>query len=134
MAAVVSPHEPRASAQLPGTDTTIRRSLEAVQAWVEQRDYKGYDPGDGLTSFLRPLTFGNIFAERVLQQLIWKAPINVRPWVGVRPLDSTKGRGFMAWGYLLLHQATGAPAYLQKARHCLDWLDAAREPGQKGHC
>ena len=87
----------------------ITNSLEAVQKWVEARDYKGYDPGDGLTTFLRPLTFGNIFAERVLQQLIWKSPINVRPLVGVVPLDSTKGRGFMAWGYLLLYRASGSP-------------------------
>ena len=56
----------------------LEQSAAKVRKWVEDRDYKGYDPGDGLTSFLRPLTFRNIFAERVLQQAIWKAPINVR--------------------------------------------------------
>lgn len=113
---------------------TIKQSLDAVQDWVEARGYKGYDPGDGLTSFLRPLTFGNIFAERLLQQFIWKSPINVRPFVGVVPLDSTKGRGFMAWGYLLLHRALDDPQYLGKAVDCLEWLDHAREPGHAGHC
>ncbi len=112
----------------------VARSLEAVQKWVEARDYKGYDPGDGLTTFLRPLTFGNIFAERVLQQLIWKSPINIRPLVGVKPLDSTKGRGFMAWGYLLLYRASGSPEFLHKAKQCLEWLDQHREAGQVGHC
>src|SRR3954447_17340734 len=90
------------------------KSLAAVRTWVEMRRYKGYDPGDGLTSFLRPLTFGNLFAERLLQQFIWKAPFNVRPLVGVVPLESTKGRGFMAWGYLLLDQALGDGGYREK--------------------
>ena len=109
-------------------------SLNQVQAWVEARGYKGYDPGDGLTSFLRPLTFGNIFAERLLQQAIWKSPINIRPLVGVKPLDSTKGRGFMAWGYLMRYQALKRDEDRQKAVACLDWLDHAREPAFPGHC
>jgi hypothetical protein len=98
--------------------------LSAVQKWVEARGYKGYDPGDGLTSFLRPLTFGSVFAERVLQQAIWKSPWNIRPLVGVKPLDSTKGRGFMAWGYLLLFKATGDQTFRDQAFACLDWLRA----------
>ena len=53
----------------------IQHSLQQVQQWVEARNYKGYDPGDGLTSFLRPLAFGNLFAERILQQAIWKSPL-----------------------------------------------------------
>src|SRR5687767_6769619 len=81
--------------------TRIEQSLRAVEAWVEARAYKGYDPGDGLTSYLRPLALGNLFAERVLQQAIWKFPVNLRPILGIRPLESTKGRGFMAWGYIL---------------------------------
>jgi len=113
---------------------TIDKSLHAVRIWVEQRGYKGYDPGDGLTSFLRPLTFGNQFAERLLQQAIWKSPINVRPIVGVAPLDSTKGRGFMAWGYTLLYRATRDESYQQKAAACLEWLDRSPEKGHTGHC
>ncbi|MDP3068880.1 MAG: hypothetical protein Q8N18_01265 [Opitutaceae bacterium] len=112
----------------------IEHSLRRVQQWVEDRGYRGYDPGDGLTSFLRPLTFGNLFAERLLQQAIWKSPINVRPLVGVKPLDSTKGRGFMAWGYALRHESTGDDTFRQKAAHCLEWLDRARERDQAGHC
>jgi len=103
-------------------------SLDRVQQWVEDHQYRGYDPGDGLTSFLRPLTFRTLIGERLLQQLIWKSPVNLRPWVGVRPMDSTKGRGFMAWGYLLRHRDTGAPAYLEKAIGCLDWLCAHTSP------
>ena len=112
----------------------IKQSLDAVQAWVEDRNYRGYDPGDGLTSFLRPLTCNSIFAERILQQFIWKSPLNLRPLVGVAPLDSTKGRGFMAGGYLRMFAATEDVLYRTKAIQSLEWLDRAREEGHAGHC
>jgi hypothetical protein len=109
-------------------------SLSLVQEWVEARGYKGYDPGDGLTSWLRPLTLGNLFAERILQQLIWKSPWNLRPIAGVKPLDSTKGRGFMAWGYLLRFKLTGDTAFRDKAVACLNWLIANKSPRYSDYC
>jgi rhamnogalacturonyl hydrolase YesR len=101
---------------------TIARSAEAVAHWVEERGYRGYDPGDGLNSFLRPLTLGNRLAERVLLQVIWKSPWNLRPLAGIRPMDSTKGRGYMAWGYLMRHRRGRHPDDLHRARECLQWL------------
>ncbi len=118
----------------PSPATTAAASLDAVQKWVEDRNYKGYDPGDGLTSYLRSLTFGDLFAERLLQQAIWKSPINLRPILGVKPLDSTKGRGFMAWGYLFRYRIDRNVEYLNKAIACLEWLDQNREHGQIGCC
>src|SRR4051794_5443019 len=73
-------------------------SAAAVQAWVEAHGYKGYEPFDGLSSPLRAYTFGNLLAERILQQAVRQSPVNIRPLIGIRPLDSTKGRGMMAWG------------------------------------
>ena len=101
----------------------IRRALDLVQAWVERHDYRGYEPFDGLSSWARPLLFGNLFAERLLMQGIRQFPFNLRPLFGVRPKDSTKGRGYMASGYLALHKTTGEQQYLDKATHCLEWLD-----------
>jgi len=51
------------------TKEVIKESIQKVEKWVEDHDYKGYEPFDGLSSFLRPLTFGNLFLERLLQQL-----------------------------------------------------------------
>ena len=111
----------------------LQDSISKVGSWVEAREYKGYDPGDGLNSFLRPLAFGNRFAERVLLQLVWKSPVNVRPLVGIKPMDSTKGRGYMASGYLLRYKATNDKTYNAKAIACLDWLVANKASGHIGY-
>jgi len=109
----------------------IHQSLKKLEKWIEDHDYKGYDPADGLTSYLRPLTFGNLFLDRVLQQVIWRSPINLRPLLGVKPLDSNIGRGYMAWGYLTMLKQTSDPAYRAKAVSCLEWLINNKAPGFK---
>lgn len=108
-------------------------SATAVQSWVESHNYKGYEPFDGLSSPLRVLTFRNLLAERILQQAVRQSPVNIRPLIGIRPLDSTKGRGMMAWGYLLLHRATGDADYWKKAVDCLRWLDKQKSKKFEKH-
>jgi len=59
----------------------IESSLERVSKWVEDHDYKGYDPGDGQLSFLHALTFHNPFLERLLTAAVLRSPFNIRPWI-----------------------------------------------------
>ncbi len=118
------------------TDSMLRlllKSSGAVQGWVESHGYRGYEPFDGLSSPLKKLTFGNLLAERILQQAVRQSPINIRPLVGIKPLESTKGRGMMAWGYLLLHRTSGISDYWDKAVDCLRWLDTHRSPKFEKH-
>ena len=98
-------------------------ALDLVEKWVEAHEYRGYEPFDGLSSWARPLAFHNQFAERLLMQLIRQSPVNLRPILGVHPKDSTKGQGYMAYGYLLLNRMSGEKQYLEKAIQCLQWLD-----------
>ncbi len=107
----------------PADPSPILASLRQVQGWIEQHDYKGYEPFDGLGSYLRPLTFGTLVGEIILQQVGRQSPINLRPLLGIKPLDSSKGRGYIAWGHLIRHAATGDKDHLAKAEECLDWLD-----------
>jgi len=111
----------------------IKGSLDRVQQWVESHNYRAYEPFDGLSSWARPLTFGNLFAQRILQQTIRQSPINLRPLMGVKPKDSTKGQGYMAWGYLRLYRATKEESYLGKAVRCLNWLDERKVPRFEHH-
>ncbi len=116
-----------------GRAQEIGRALSLVQTWVEDRNYRGYEPFDGLSSWARPLALGNEFAERLLMQLIRQSPLNLRPMMGVRPKDSTKGQGYMAHGYLILYRATRQPQYLEKATRCLEWLDTHKVPRFQHH-
>lgn len=116
-----------------GLQNEITASLNAVQKWVEDRGYRGYEPFDGLSSVFRPLTFGNLMANRLLMQLIRQSPVNLRPIMGVRPKDSTKGRGYMAHGYLYRYRATGDRSYIERAEACLDWLDHHKTPKFSKH-
>lgn len=109
----------------------IEQSIKKLEKWLEDNDYKGFDPADGLTSYLRPLTFGHIFLERVLLQIVWKSPINFRPMLGIKPLRTNIAMGYFAWGYLTMLKATGNTAYKDKAGMCLDWLMEHKAPGFK---
>ncbi len=112
---------------------SLAQSNERVQRWVESRDYKAYEPFDGLSSYLRPLTFGNLFLDRILLQVVRQSPINLRPLLGIKPLESTKGRGYMAWGYLALFELTGTEEYKEKAIACLEWLTRKKSPLYPDH-
>jgi hypothetical protein len=120
-------------ARTQGDIKEIAGSLKQVRQWVESHDYRAYEPFDGLSSWARPFTFGNVFAQRILQQTIRQSPINLRPLMGVTSKDSTKGRGYMAWGYLLLYRGTKQEEYLEKAIRCLNWLDQNKVPRFKNH-
>ncbi len=112
----------------------LEESIKKVEKWVEDHDYKGYDPADGLTSYLRPLTFGNLFLDRLLLQLVQRSPINLRPLLGVKPLVSFIGRGYMARGYLTMFKATGDDNYRLKAIASLEWLKENKAPGYDQYC
>ena len=117
---------PRAGAM--DASTQFYQSLKRLENWIERHDYEAYEPFDGLSTPLRRLTFGNLFFDRLLMQAVRQSPINVRPFIGIKPLPSTKGRGYMAAGYLTMYQITGEPEYRAKAIACLDWLITHKSP------
>ena len=111
----------------------ILMSISRVEKWVEDHNYRGYEYSDGLSSPLKTLTFGNLFLERCLLQLVRLSPINIRPLVGIKPLDSTKGRGYMALGYLTMLKLTSESSYKEKARSCFRWLGENKAKNYVAH-
>ncbi|MFX0134508.1 MAG: hypothetical protein ACFFDN_12785 [Candidatus Hodarchaeota archaeon] len=120
--------------QVNGVIKILEDSLQKVEKWIELNHYKGYEPFDGLLSFFRPLTFGNSLAERILIQLVRQSPINIRPFLGVKPHESTKGRAYMAAGYLRMLKRNGNQQYKNKAINCLNWLIENKSPGYSDYC
>lgn len=106
----------------------LSNSIDRLQAWIEKHDYMAYEPFDGLSSPLRKLTFGNLLMQRLLLQLVRQSPYNLRPLLGIKPLPSTKGRGYMAAGYLTRWKTTNDLEYRDKAVNCLEWLMRYRSP------
>jgi hypothetical protein len=113
----------------------IYQSILGVSGWLEKNDYRAYDPFDGLNAKrLRPLTFENKFLRTVLQQGLRRFPVNLRPFLGIARSHSSKGMGFLARGFMRLHQATGENAWRDKAEMALQWLIANQCPGYHGAC
>jgi len=109
-------------------------SIDGVTRWVEEHDYKAYDPGDGHISFFRHCTFNIRFLERVLTAAVLRIPFNIRPWIGIKPHTSTKGMGYMAWGYSIMHSHTEEAHYQEKATSCFQWLIENRSPDWPQYC
>ncbi len=118
----------------PSIERRVAQSLDRAVAWVQGHRYRAYEPADGNSSILFPLTGGRVLPMRALQQVVLRTPFNVRPFIGVRPHESAIGRGYMAWGYLVMCR-NGAPARVRdEARACLDWLITNRAPGYTDFC
>jgi len=116
------------------TQTPCWTSLQRLDAWLVRHEYKGYDPFDGLSSYLRPLTLYKKFPQQVLQQGVRRIPWNLRPLLGIKPHTSTKGMGFLAGGYLNLYLLTQDERYLERTRWAFDWLMANNSRGYSGYC
>lgn len=104
----------------------VERSLLKTISWVQRHEYKGYEPADGNLSWLFALTGGQVWPMRILQQVVLRAPFNIRPLLGISPHESAIGRGYMAWGYLSLYRMNGDESLRRNAIACLEWLMANR--------
>ncbi len=119
----------------PTSKAQLYKSICRVSDWLERHNYRGYDTFDGLNArLLRPLTFESDFLRTVLQQGVRRFPINLRPLLGVSQSHSTKGMGYLARGFMRLHQATGELAWRDKAEFALHWLHQNQSAGYSGAC
>jgi len=112
----------------------LEKSILGVTRWVEEHGYQAYDPGDGAMSFLQHLTFGNHGMRRSLTAAVLRTPFHIRPLIGIAPHKSTKGIGYMAWGYVKMFALTGDASYRRRAEFCLDWLMENRSHAEPTFC
>lgn len=100
----------------------IEHSVERVVTWVRNQHYCAYEPADGNLSWLFTFTGGRVIPMRVLQQVVLRTPFNIRPFLGISPHESAIGRGYMAWGHLLMYRLNGDVRSRKDAIDCLEWL------------
>jgi rhamnogalacturonyl hydrolase YesR len=112
----------------------LARSIKAVTRWVEEHDFRAYDPGDGSMSFLRHLTLDVPILKRILTAAVLRTPFHIRPLLGIAPHTSTKGVGYMGWGYIKMFALTGEERYRRQAEFCFDWLVENRSRDYQQYC
>ena len=113
----------------------ILESIHRLYDWLEKNDYRGYDTFDGLNAkYVRWMTFETPLLRTVLQQGVRRFPLNLRPLVGVPRSRSTKGMGYIAKGFIRLHEATGETLWAERAQSTLQWLIEKESPGYSGAC
>ena len=90
---------------------------------LQQEHYRGYEFDDFLGSpLVRFFSFNNLFLQRLAVQAGELIPLNVRPFMSIRKLESTKARGFFAKAYLYRFLVTHDESWLSAAQSCLGWL------------
>ena len=112
----------------------VFESISRLSNWLERNAYKAYDPFDGLNASIRSVTFETRFLRTVLQQGVRRFPLNLRPLFRIAKAPSTKGMGFLARGFIRLHQATDDGIWAEKAEYALRWLIENQTKGYSGAC
>ena len=100
----------------------LEDALSQIRAWGEAREWRGYDPYDGLaTPAASVLSLGRPLGRRLLTQAVKLSPLNLRPLLGISPVWNAKALALVASGYARLFAAGDAEAGTA-ARRWLAWL------------
>src|SRR5438132_2262779 len=122
------------TASRPVLDERLLAAVGSIRAWGEARDWRGYDPYDGLSSPLAGgLTLGSPVGRRLLTQGVKLSPLNLRPLLGIRPAWNAKALGLVASGYARLAAAADDAGARDQATRWLDWLAEHHAGDGGGH-
>jgi hypothetical protein len=120
----------------------IERSIERLEAWIENNGWAGYDPYDikGTKVFLyltRKASLSDSFLKypyRVLTSMEKHFPSSMRKLFSVKKQINAKAMGLFAKSYLSLLEITGKVRFKHKADLCLEWLQQNQAHGYSGSC
>jgi hypothetical protein len=101
--------------------TEVAEAVGRIRAWGEAREWRGYDPYDGLNSpAARALPR---LGRRIFTQAVKLSPINLRPLLRIRPDWNPKAIALVASGYARLARR-GDRSARDAADGWLHWLAA----------
>jgi hypothetical protein len=126
-----------AAAPWPELDESTRRravaALEATLAYSRAAAYTGWSKHDALNSpWLEALLGGSRPGRLLATQAVTRAPVNLRPLLGVRRATNAKGIALFAQAYLERARGPGEQEDLAEACRLLDWLLAHPAEGHRG--
>jgi hypothetical protein len=110
-------------------------------SWARNREYRGWDYGDGGSSkLLQWAPVENKWLNLAVQELAKRPPINVRHLLLIEQRRNYKGTALFTMANMNVARLrdgtpdTGAVAYESEARSLLDWLLKNRSVGYSGFC
>lgn len=115
--------------------THYSRYLTETLDYSKSRDFKGWDKHDGLNSIIGRMTgFRFKYLNLVVQQIVKKSPINIRPFLFIEKLHSFKGVSLFLMAYINLYKVTENREYLDQAKELVSKLKTISVPGFSGFC
>lgn len=111
-------------------------SFNKLKNYCEKENFKGYDPYDGLNSWIIQKTF---LGKSRLFRLAWiqffkRSPINFRALAGIKKDYNPKGFGLFLTGYCNLYKSNPKDAYLEKINELSDKIINLQTKGYSGTC
>ena len=116
----------------------IRNSVCRLEKYIESKDYRGYDPYDGLMSpiFSIPILITKPKVRFVIQQIVKRLPINVRSILhikkGLNPV--TIGLCIQGYSYLMKIYPDKSFIYSKKIDYLMNILVELSSRGYSGLC
>jgi len=115
--------------------TEVAHALERLDAWIEQQEFRGWDPHDALNSaLLRRVARDNRTVGMALVQLLRRSPVNLRSLLGIYRGHNPKAMGLFLTTYAQRFKSKRQEVDLRQARFFRDWLIGHASSGYAGPC
>jgi len=114
----------------------FKDSFKKLSIYCEKENFKGWDPYDGLDSWViqkTPLGKSRFFRLAWIQ-LFKRNPINFRPLFGIKKDYNPKGLGLFLIGYCNLYKLDNNPEYLDTITFLADEIINLQTKGYSGAC
>jgi rhamnogalacturonyl hydrolase YesR len=114
----------------------LKNSFQKLKTYCEEENFKGWDPYDGLNSWViqkTPLGKSRLFRLAWIQ-LFKRNPINLRLLFGVKKDYNPKGLGLFLIGYCNLYKVDNNPEYLDRITFLADEIIKLQTKGYSGAC
>lgn len=116
-------------------ENKVTESLNRLIKYIEQEDYKGYDPYDALNSpLLQYLGKSSKLLKILFTQGLRRLPVNIRPMLMIPKGYNPKGLGLFLTGYTKLLALTNELQYQKKINYLTDLLVASRSCNYSNYC
>ncbi|MEL0651812.1 delta-aminolevulinic acid dehydratase [Algibacter sp. TI.3.09] len=114
----------------------VKKSFEDLKLFCEKEEFKGWDPYDGLNSWViqkTPLGKSRLFRLAWIQ-FFKRSHINLRPLFGVKKDYNPKGLGLFLIGYCNLYKVEPKEIYLNKINFLASEILKLQTNGYSGAC